>query len=69
MMYNYYVNKNPQKNGDHEVHREDCKWLPAAVNRIYLGRFSSCRPAVIQARNFFTQVNGCKHCSWECHTS
>jgi hypothetical protein len=26
-MPNYYVNDNPQDNGDHEVHEEGCSWL------------------------------------------
>ena len=33
----YYVNKNAQPNGDHEVHRATCIWLPDVENRIYLG--------------------------------
>ena len=65
----YYVNKNAQSNGDHEVHTTGCSWLPKAENRIYLGDFLSCHPAVTEARNHYTQVNGCKHCSLPCHTS
>ena len=34
----FYVNKNEQWTGEHEVHRADCAWLPDAANRIYLGR-------------------------------
>ena len=33
----FYVNSNAQPNGDHEVHRSDCSWLPSAENRVYLG--------------------------------
>ena len=47
-MKHYYVNKettgNPNYN--HEVHTEGCVWMPSAVNRIYLGYFSSCSAAV-----------------------
>ena len=64
----YYVNKNAQSNGDHEVHREGCSYLPAQANRIYLGRFSSCRPAVTEAKRFYARSNGCYYCSYECHT-
>jgi hypothetical protein len=39
-MYKYYVNKNAQSNGDHEVHKESCSYLPNLENRIYLGVFS-----------------------------
>ncbi len=38
----YYVNKNQQANGDHEVHKKGCSWLPLPSNRIYLGDFLSC---------------------------
>ncbi len=68
-MSRYYVNKNAQPNGDHEVHKEGCSWLPAKENRIYLGDFSSCGPAVAEARNHYTVVNGCYYCSNACHTS
>ena len=65
----YYVNKNAQANGDHEVHEGGCYWLPATENRTYLGTFSSCHGAVQEARKHYTQVDGCAHCSPDCHTS
>ena len=65
-MTRYYVNKNAQPNGDHEVHREGCAWMPS--NRIDLGTFNSCHEAVRAAKKHYTQVNGCAHCSKECHT-
>ena len=67
-MAQYYVNKQEQDNGDHEVHTSDCSWLPNAENRIYLGEFISCHGAVEKAKEYFPQSNGCKHCSSECHT-
>ncbi len=67
-MARYYVNKNPQSNGDHEVHVFGCKWLPEEKNRFYLGDFTSCVPAVKAAKEHFTQSDGCKHCSEACHT-
>jgi len=68
-MAKYYVNKNAQPNGDHEVHRSDCWFLPKEENRIYLGDFWSCEAAVIKAKQYYSQVNGCKHCSPDCHTT
>ena len=68
-MVMYYVNKNAQTNGDHEVHLVGCFWLPDADNRIYLGLFYSCGPAVVEARKHYLQVNGCYHCSATCHTT
>jgi hypothetical protein len=64
----YYVNKNAQANGDHEVHRDGCQWMPADANRIYLGNFSNCTEAVTAAKRHYTQVNGCATCSPSCHT-
>lgn len=40
-MARYYVNKNAQSNGDHEVHKQGCTWMPHEDNRIYLGNFSN----------------------------
>lgn len=68
-MTKYYVNKNAQANGDHEVHTESCSYLPSVSNRIYLGNFSNCRDAVKEARKHYFQVNGCYYCSYPCHTS
>ncbi|MGH1388303.1 hypothetical protein [Kordia sp.] len=68
-MTKYYVNKNAQTNGDHEVHKSGCWWLPKAENRIYLGEFYNCSGAVAKAKEEYDQVNGCYHCSNDCHTS
>ena len=54
----FYVNSNAQPNGDHEVHRSDCSWLPSAENRVYLGCFSTSREAVNAARKYYRQVDG-----------
>lgn len=64
----YYVNKNEQANGDHEVHRTGCEWMPDDENRIYLGDFSNCYAAVSEAKKYYHQSNGCYYCSNECHT-
>lgn len=65
----YYVNKNAQDNGDHEVHTDSCRFLPKDENRIYLGYHASCHSAVEKAKDYYNQVNGCIHCSKPCHTS
>lgn len=67
-MARYYVNKNAQTNGDHEVHTTGCSYMPHQDNRIYLGDFTSCHYAVAEARKHYHQVNGCYYCSNECHT-
>ncbi|OSY89136.1 hypothetical protein WH52_00310 [Tenacibaculum holothuriorum] len=68
-MPKYYVNKNAQINGDHEVHKFGCSWLPNIENRIYLGDFISCYSAVSKAKEYYNKVNGCYYCSNVCHTS
>ncbi len=65
----YYVNKNAQPNGDHEVHTSTCNWIPNSENRIYLGEFLFCSSAVSEARRYFKQCNGCYYCANACHTS
>lgn len=69
-MARYYVNKNAQANGDHEVHKEGCQYMPQPANREYLGDYASCRPAVDKAkRDHYRRSNGCYYCSRDCHTS
>ncbi len=68
-MSKYYVNKNAQANGDHEVHTSNCSYLPNIENRIYLGEFSTCAEAVREAKNHYLKSNGCYYCSSACHTS
>lgn len=63
----YYVNKNAQANGDHEVHKDGCSFMPN--DRLYLGDFDSCHGAVAKAKETYPQSNGCKFCSEACHTS
>lgn len=64
----FYVNKNAQSNGDHEVHKIGCSFIPAQHNRVYLGDFATCSPAVREAKRYYSQVNGCFYCSRSCHT-
>ncbi|WP_299569572.1 hypothetical protein [uncultured Shewanella sp.] len=42
----YYVNKNAQANGEHEVYTGNCSYLPVEHNRIYLGNFATCQEAI-----------------------
>lgn len=67
-MASYYVNKNAQSNGDHEVHKSGCSFMPLNENRISLGDHSTCQSAVKEAKKHYTQVNGCYYCSEACHT-
>ena len=65
----YYVNKNAQSNGDHEVHKLGCTYMPSEENRLYLGSFTNCFDAVREAKKIYPKSNGCYYCSIECHTT
>ncbi len=64
----YYVNKNAQSNGDHEVHTASCSFLPLEHNRLYLGDFTGCTAAVVAAKRHYSQSNGCYYCATACNT-
>ena len=67
----YYVNRTAQPTGEHEVHQNvGCPHPADPVNRVDLGEFSECRPAVQEARDRFPQweIDGCAHCCPACHT-
>ena len=63
----YYVNNHAQSNGDHEVHTENCIYLPS--DKKHLGDFANCADAVREAKKTYPKSNGCKTCSNACHTS
>lgn len=67
-MNNYFVNTNAQSNGDHEVHKDGCDYMPDILNRRYLGVFSNCNDAVKEAKKTYLKADGCYYCCNECHT-
>ena len=69
-MANYRVNNNPQKNGDHEVHKQGCTHYTVLTNYQALGDHPDCHSAVNTAKLklHHKQVNGCFFCSPLCHT-
>ena len=68
-MDHFYVNKNAQANGDHEVHKHNCAYKPLPENSIYLGQFLTCHDAVREAEKHYRQSDGCFFCCPECHSS
>lgn len=68
MLEHFYVNKNTDAQGNHEVHRENCDYLPRPENREYLGFFSNSYDAVRAARRKYLTADGCWHCCPESHT-
>ncbi len=70
IMPDYYANKNPQSNGDHEVHEDKyCTKQPELVNRLDLGYHTDCHSAVREAQKTYNQSNDCYYCCKPCHTS
>lgn len=68
-MNRYLLNRTPQANGDHEVHKDSCYFKPA--NYIDLGYHSNCHDAIryAKANHLNIRIDGCVYCSRECHTS
>lgn len=68
-MEKYYVNNNAQANGDHEVHKSDCRFVPYIISKKDLGYHYGCDSAVTEAKNTYRQSNGCATCCPSCHSS
>lgn len=65
----YIVNTEAQAKGEHEVHKlNQCNHLPAPQNRKSLGFHLFCSLALKEAKKYYINVDGCKHCCPECHT-
>lgn len=67
-MKTYYVHTRKDAEGDYEVHAYGCDKMPESENRVYLGLFSNCENAVVEAKKYRNPVNGCIHCCTTCHT-
>jgi len=68
-MDRFIVNRNAQPTGEHEVHNLDasCIRLPDSVNQLQLGNHYSCSGAMVEARRFYSNVDGCYYCCNACH--
>ncbi len=66
----YYVNKNAQPNGIHDVHSIGCINMPSFENRLFLGKFQTCEDAVREAQKTYPLADGCSYCCCRvCHSS
>lgn len=63
-MDNFYLNKNEQTSGEHEVHRSGCYWLTLMTNKEYLGIQLSSSAAIAKAKSLhlFWKIDGCATC-------
>lgn len=68
-MQYYYFNDNTDDKGRHEVHTQNCAWLPNESNRTYIGYYSTCSEAIRAAKSAypFKSFDGCYHCCNSCH--
>ena len=63
----YYLNKNSQSTGEHEIHKETCYRRPDAMNEIFLGYFYNASDAKKEAKRYFDNIDGCYYCCLEIH--
>lgn len=68
-MQHYYVNNEETRNPclHHEVHTEEHANELRILSKTYLGLFSDCVDAVIQAKKIYSDADGCKICCSPCH--
>lgn len=66
----YYVNKNAQSDGYHEVHIDNgtCPHPPLYQNRDSLGWHERCSGAVSEAKRRYGKADGCGWCVPNCHS-
>jgi hypothetical protein len=68
-MAQYIVNKNAQSNGDHEVHKHGCSYMPSPQHCEPLGDHAGCQTAVAAAKLRYSMADGCAYCCAACHRS
>ena len=55
----YYINRNAQPTGEHEVHTSSYAHGPSIENRIYLVLFHNSSKAIREAKRYYNNVDGC----------
>lgn len=61
-MMHYYINNRTQPNGEHQIHRTGCTFMPDSETRTYLGQFDSSASALAEARRRYKQATLCHYC-------
>ena len=62
-MDSYYVNRKAQVNGDNEVHKNSCAFIPEKHNRLYLGYLANCQKALAEASKTYPDTATlCRYC-------
>jgi hypothetical protein len=63
----YYVNDRALSSGAHEVHRQDCQYLPLIRSTSSLGKFDNCAEALLKAQaEYYPNSDGCAYCCINC---
>ncbi len=62
-MCKYYIKTQPLENGDYEIHREDCLFIPLFFMRKEVGDYSNPKEALEKAQEMYKKVNGCQFCT------
>ncbi|CED57624.1 hypothetical protein ACU5DF_07040 [Aliivibrio wodanis] len=65
----FYVDKNEQANGEHEVHTATCTHSPGITKCEPLGYHTACSTALNAAKEIYPKSNGCYYCSYSSYTS
>lgn len=66
-MKRYYINKNAQSNGDHEIHTERCSFGALPKDRIDLGYHENDRSALKAGKAVYPNADGCAYCCPSIH--
>ena len=66
-MDSYYVSKKAIVNGDNEVHKNSCAFMPEKPNRLYLGYLANCQKALAEASKIYPDTAIlCPYCCPAC---
>ncbi|PEH48053.1 hypothetical protein CRM75_16205 [Enterococcus faecium] len=65
----YYFHNSVDEHYRHEVHTEDCTFLPDILNRTYIGLEDNCKDAISRASREHPTMSfdGCYYCCNPCH--
>ena len=67
--FNYRLNIQQQNNGEHELHKQGCRFYPL-LNFENIGMFDNCELALLKAKRThpYKIVNACPHCAFLCYS-
>jgi len=61
----YFVSVKPLTNDYHQIHKDDCPFLPEKEKRILLGHFDSGNEALTESKSYFKRSECCRFCMKE----